>query len=713
MSTSKLRAPAAEKDPGGTDPLLSAFARLTVLLERPVAMAEILAAAPCPDGPVDRRHLARLAHRLGFDVAVTAPSPRRVPGLPVPFLVLGKDPGQAWMATGVSAAGVVLTDAQGGQPRSVDLAQLPEIAAEILLLRPAERESAEAGSWRTVLLGRLRPVLAELVLASVVVNLIALAAPLFMMVVYNKVVGHAALGTLDVLTVGMVSLVMFELVLRAVRAHIAAHAGARLDAALGAEIMHHVVRLPFRVFEQMSAGQMVERLRQLEPIRSFFTSQMPLVLVDLAFSLLFLGAVTALDLRLGLTVLLAIPPFFLVSWLAHRRQGRLLRAHFRAQAAKAAAMGETVLNALTVKYLGLEPEMERRFEKRLAESAWTGFRAGELSGLAAALCLGLQQAAALALVYVGARLIVAGELTIGALVAASILGARALAPLRQIFGAWRELQTVREAFARLDTLMGEPIEGSEARGQGDVRLAGRLQLDGVSFGYRGDGRPAVDNVTLAVEPGRIVGITGAPGSGKSTLVKLLLGVEQPTAGRVLIDDFDVRRLSPAVYRSQIGVVPQDVQLFAGTIAENITLGAPDKSFARVIAAARFVGLHEAVQRMAEGYDTRLGERGTGLSTGQRQLVAIARALVRNPRILVLDEATSALDAATEELFLVNLRRAAAGRTIVLVTHRIAALTMCDQVVVLGHGRITRQGPAAEMVAQLSGRAQRTNLHAVS
>jgi ABC-type bacteriocin/lantibiotic exporter with double-glycine peptidase domain len=299
------------------------------------------------------------------------------------------------------------------------------------------------------------------------------------------------------------------------------------------------------------------------------------------------------------------------------------------------------------------------------------------------------------------------------LVAASILGARALAPLRQIFGAWRELQTVREAFARLDTLMGEPAEGSEALGQGDVRLEGRLQLDGVSFGYRGDGRAAVDDVTLTVEPGRIVGITGAPGSGKSTLVKLLLGVEQPTAGRVLIDDFDVRRLSPAVYRSQIGVVPQDVQLFAGTIAENITLGAPDKSFARVVAAARFVGLHDAVQRMAEGYDTRLGERGTGLSTGQRQLVAIARALVRNPRILVLDEATSALDAATEELFLANLRRAAAGRTIVLVTHRIAALTMCDQVVVLGHGRITRQGPAAEVVAQLSGRTPRANLHAVS
>ena len=391
-----------------------------------------------------------------------------------------------------------------------------------------------------------------------------------------------------------------------------------------------------------------------------------------------------------------MPLFALLSLLAQRHQGALLQSQFGATAAKNALLGEIVGGALTVKALALEAEMETRFDGRLVDSAWSGFRASHVGHLVGSLGQALQQVTALTVVYVGARLIVAGEMSIGALVAVSILSARAVAPMRQIAQAVAQLQQTREALARLDALMRE---APEIGGEQNVELpwAGRLRLEQVTFHYAKGRPPALAEISLDLAPGTALGVVGSPGSGKSTLVKLLLGLERPDDGRVLLDDHDLARLPPALYRGRIGVVPQEVQLFSGTIAENIALGAPDRSFARINAAAKFVGADEFIQRLPDGFDTRLGEGGSGLSLGQRQLVAIARALVRNPRILILDEATSALDAAAEAYLLANLRRAASGRTLVIVTHRPSVLAVCDRAVLLRQGRIAFAGTAPEVL----------------
>jgi ABC-type bacteriocin/lantibiotic exporter with double-glycine peptidase domain len=399
---------------------------------------------------------------------------------------------------------------------------------------------------------------------------------------------------------------------------------------------------------------------------------------------------------------------------AHRRQAATLKAGCRASAGKSSSLAETVTHALTVKALGLEAEMERRFEARLVESAWAGYRSGSAGQLVGSLGQGLQQATALLLIYIGARMIIAGELSVGALVATTILSARALAPMRQLFAAWTQLQQARDAFRQLDGLMGERAETPAALGH-EAQLRGEVRLEGVTFRYA-DGRPdALSGVDLAVEPGTILGVAGPPGSGKSTLVRLLLGLERPSEGRVLLDEIDLRQLPPAVYRGQIGVVPQEVQLFAGTIASNITIGAADRSPARIIAAARLVGAHDFIQRLPEGYETVLDERGTGLSLGQRQLIAVARALVRNPRLLVLDEATRALAQTAEAFLLGYLRRAGGGRTVILVSHRPAALAICDRVVVLEQGRVARTGTPAEIIASLAARspARRGGLQVVA
>jgi HlyB family type I secretion system ABC transporter len=677
--------------------LALAFEQLCAQLKRPFSSAEIKAAAPPTEAGLTLGGILLAAERLGFKARQVKPKRRALAQIPAPFLVIGRRPGEGWLVRARVRDHLVLVDPASRRESVTSLEAVADLAERLVLLRPLAGASPRRQEWRDPIMRRLRPVLWELGIASVVINVMALATPLFLMTVYNKVINHNALQTLDVLALGMITLFVFEWGLRCLRGYIASHTGGRLDAALGSEVVHRLMHLPLRSFDKVPTGQILERTRQLDSVRQFFTSQMPLLLVDLAFVGVFVSVLLYLDLRLGMIVLAAIPLFWLLSMLARHRQQALVEAGFQAAAAKASSLSEAVSHAFTVKALGLEPEMERRFKEKLAQSAWTGFRASNLGGLVASSGQVLQQLTALLIVYVGARAIIAGEMSIGALIASTILSARVLAPMRQVVGAWQQLQTVRSAFARLDEMMNEPIELKDQPTPA-LTVNGRIRFEDVAYRYGDEDGLALDGVDLEIQPGQTLGVIGAPGSGKSTLAKLMLGLDHPARGRVLIDDLDVRLWSPAALRQQIGVVPQEVQLFAGSIAENIGLGAADHSFERIVAAAKFVGAHDFIQRLPKGYETRLSERGGGLSAGQRQLISIARAVIRNPRILVLDEATSALDAATEETLLANLRRASRGRTIVIVTHRLGALGIADRVLCLADGKIVQDGKAGEVAA---------------
>ncbi len=645
------------------------------------------------------RALKSAAERLGVTLSVEPATRERIERCAPPFLVVDPRKSAVRCVEGRLGDELFFVDGTAANDDVAHVAR-PDVA---LVTAMAEPQAEESASVAERIRSRLRPVLAEIGIASAVINLLALATPLFMMTVYNKVIGHNALRTLDVLAIGMVTLFLFDAGLRLLRSHVMSHAGARIDAAVGGDVVEHVLRLPLTELQRLTPGQMVEQLRQIDNLRLFFTGQVPLLWVDLAFVFLFLGVIAVLAPPLAVITMGAMPLMVLASAVTARRQRRLMSEGFQAAAEKASAVGETVQNALTIKALGLEPVMARVFDERVATAAEAGFRTGQLNGASQTVGLLLQHLVAVVLVYVGAHLIVAGELSVGALIAATILSARALAPMRQLAGAWHQLHAVRDAMATIDRVLAR-AEPAAPKAMVAPVFEGRVHLEGVAYRYDGYAA-ALRDIELSFEPGSVTAIVGPPGSGKTTLTKVLLGLLPPSEGRVLIDDFDLRHLPTQGYLRQIGYVPQETQLFRGSIAHNIAIGMERADSNRVVGAARFTGLHDVVEALPDGYATMLGDGRFNLSMGQRQLLALSRALVRNPRILVLDEATSALDAATERMLVQRLAPIRKGRTVIMVTHRPALLALADRAVRLSEGRVVDEGPVADVLARQSADAQ--------
>ena len=639
------------------------------------------------------RDLLSAGERLGVALHAEPATRDRLERLEPPFLVVDPKSGEAHCVEARLGDELFFTG-EDHAPHHVRGYARPDVA--VVTAEPA-RDTPATPAVADRIRQRLRPVLAEIAVASVVINLLALATPLFMMTVYNKVIGHGAMRTLDVLAIGMVTLFLFDAGLRLLRSHVVSHAGARIDAAVGADLVDHLLHLPLGALERLTPGHMVEQLRQVDNLRLFFTGQVPLLWVDLGFVVLFVGVIALLAPPLALVTVAAIPILVLSSALAGRRQRRIMRDGFQAAAEKASAVGETVNNALTIKALGLESEMARSFDDKLASAADAGYRAGQLNGGAQTVGLLLQHVVAVVLVYTGAHLIIAGQLSVGALIAATILSARALAPMRQLAGAWHQLHAVKDAMAAIDDVLAR-AERPRPTAMATPSLDGRLALENVSFRYDGHGA-ALKEVDLAVAPGEALAVVGPPGSGKTTLTKIMLGLLAPSDGRVLVDGFDLRHLPGSEVLRQVGYVPQETQLFRGTIAYNIALGQPHADTNRIVGAARFTGLHDVIEALPEGYATVVGDGRFNLSAGQRQLLALARAMIRNPRILILDEATSALDGASERKLVERLRPVTRGRTVVLVTHRPAVLALADRAVRLDGGRVVDDGPVADVLAR--------------
>jgi len=519
--------------------------------------------------------------------------------------------------------------------------------------------------------------------------------------VYDRVVPNNAVETLTVLAVGTAIAVGFEFLARSLRAYFLDTAGKKADLILASTLFAQAlgIRIESR---PPSSGAFAAQLREFESLRDFISSATLTTIIDIPFVAFFIWVIYLIGGPLYLVPLLAVPAVLLVGLAAQIPLAYLMRLHLREAALKHGLLVESVDGVEILKTLCAEGVMQGRYEDYTALTSRSATRSRMISSLVVNFAVLAQQITTIALVVWGVFLIGDGELTVGALIACVILSGRGLAPLHQVASLMTRYQSARASYTTLNELMHRPVE-RPAKRQFLQRptVDGAIALDQVRFAYPNQKLQVINEVSLNIAAGEHVGVLGRIGSGKSTLLKLILGLYAPQAGAIRIDSVDIDQFDPIDLRHQFGYVAQDTRLFQGTLRENLVMGYPHAGDAEVLAAARLSGLDKIVAQQPDGYDTLVGERGDGLSGGQRQAVSIARALIKNPSVLLLDEPTSAMDHSAEQNFITNVGAFAEHKTLLLVTHKPTLLTLVSRLIVIEQGRIVMDGPRDEILKRLT------------
>lgn len=541
----------------------------------------------------------------------------------------------------------------------------------------------------------------QTVLAAAIVNLLALISSFFIMTVYDRVLPNQAIESLIALTIGVLIAHLFDFTLKSLRGYFIDIAGQRLDASVGSAVFDNLMAMRLSA-RRGSTGAVAGLIKEFENLRDFFSSATLVAIVDLPFIFLFIGVIALIGGPLALIPLIGVLSAIIAGVIVQplimkRTQQAMSEGH-----QKHAVLIETLSGLETVKSVDASGLMRSRWRKGVMRQAKISTIARFLNQFAVNAASLAQQTSQVGVVVIGVFLVGAGEMTTGALIASVILTGRAMAPLGQVASLLSRVNGALASYKSLNELMtaqGEEDAGREYLSR--PTLLGKIEFREVSFAYPGQNGRALDEVSFTIEPGERVAILGKNGSGKSTIVRQITGVFEPAEGSVLVDDTDIRQIRPADLRANIGAVLQDVCLFSGSIKENIALGLPNVTDKDILLAAKIAGVHEFVGASAGGYDQRLAERGEGLSGGQRQAIALARALAPKPSILLLDEPSSALDSHAEAALIARLNKATKGRTLLVVTHRMSMVRLVDRIIVIDQGRIVVDGPRDKVLQAMS------------
>lgn len=541
---------------------------------------------------------------------------------------------------------------------------------------------------------------AQTVVAAMIINFLGLVSSFFIMTVYDRVLPNQAIESLIALTIGVMIAHIFDFCLKSLRGYFVDIAGQRLDAVVGTKVFDNLMAMRLES-RKGGVGAIAGLVREFDNLRDFFSSATLVALVDLPFLFVFIATIALIGGPIAFVPLVAVVGAIAGGMLIQPLIMRHTKNAMGEGQTKHAVLIETLAGLETVKSVAASEMMRERWRESVLRHAKTSTM-GRFLGQAAVNFAGFaQQFAQVGVVVVGVFLVGANNMSMGALIACVILTGRAMAPLAQVATLLGKVSGAMASYRSLDALMKTRTEIDPAREYlRRSNLKGKVEFREVSYSYS-DGSFAVDEASFTINPGERVGILGRNGSGKSTIVRLLTGVSEPSQGSVLIDDTDLRQLHPDDFRANVGAVLQDVCLFSGSIRENIALGLDHISDDDVLRAAKIAGVHDFIGSTEAGYDRRLSERGEGLSGGQRQSIALARALAANPSLLLLDEPSSALDTQTEAALIARLSKATQGRTLLLVTHKMSMLKLVDRLIVLDRGRIVIDGKRDDILKAMS------------
>ncbi|UVJ45318.1 type I secretion system permease/ATPase [Pseudomonas sp. LS1212] len=691
------------------DPLLDGLLILCKLHGCTVSRASLSAGLPLAQQRLSLELLPRAAARAGLQARLLRRNLQAISTLNLPVLLLLEGGRCAVLRRwGDDGRALILPcEAEGGEQWVSREELAAAYSGQALFARPRH----ELEDLRTPLMPRVeawfrdtlklsRWLYSDAILASLAINLLGLMVPLFVMQTYDRVVPNQATSTLWVLAIGLLIGTLFELILRVVRAHLLDQAGKKTDLILSATLFERITGMAMKA-RPATIGGFAQSIHDFQGLREFLTAVTLTSIIDLPFAVLMLAVIGLLGGWLVVIPLVAFPVTIIFAMLIQVRLRDTVQKSLSLGALRQALLIETLGGLETLKACSAESERQYQWETTHGALTRLDSHARNLSALATNGTLFIQQFCGMATIVAGVYSIIAGNLSVGALVATYMLGSRVLAPLGQIAGLITRYQQAQLTMRSTDALMALPQE-REARQRPLERtqLQGALEVSHVSFRYAGQNAPALDNLAFSMKPGERIGIIGRSGSGKSTLARLIMGFYAPDEGQILLDGLDLRQLDVADLRQQIGYVAHDLPLLAGSLRDNLTLGARYVSDARMLEVAEITGVSELARQHPQGFDRPVGERGQLLSGGQRQAVLLARAMLLEPPIVLLDEPTSHMDNSSEDALRKRLHGWVQGKTLLLVTHRTSMLNLVDRLVVMDNGRIVADGPKEAVIEAL-------------